>query len=238
MDCAKYRIRFCKGGDLRLLSHHDLMRTFERMLRRAALPFRNTEGFHPKPRMVFALSLPLGVVGLQEVVELELTEALPPEEVLARIQAQAPAGLDFLSIKSIPARTTGQVIRAVYRCRIPIERHADLTRECARVLAQPECLVPRLRPEPRTIDIRPYLLDLHLVGDSLEIAIRVTPTGAARADEIMTVLGLSDLLEAGAVLERTELDIRDETLLDLCPPACPSELATLPVGAPAQTCNP
>jgi len=54
MDFDKFRIRFRKVGDLRLLSHHDLMRTFERMLRRAGLPFRSTEGFHPKPRMVFA----------------------------------------------------------------------------------------------------------------------------------------------------------------------------------------
>ena len=48
----KIRIRFRKGGDLRLLSHHDLMRSFERMLRRAALPLRNSQGFHPKPRLV------------------------------------------------------------------------------------------------------------------------------------------------------------------------------------------
>lgn len=39
----KVRVRFRKGGDLRLVSHHDLMRTFERMLRRASLPFRSTD---------------------------------------------------------------------------------------------------------------------------------------------------------------------------------------------------
>src|SRR5262249_5309140 len=40
----KVRVRFRKGGDLRLLSHHDLMRPFERLLRRASLPFRSSEG--------------------------------------------------------------------------------------------------------------------------------------------------------------------------------------------------
>ena len=81
----KVRIRFRKSGDLRLLSHHDLMRTFERMLRRAALPFRHSQGFHPNPRLVFALSLPLGVVGCEEVVELELDEVLPPDEMHERL---------------------------------------------------------------------------------------------------------------------------------------------------------
>ena len=61
----KLRFRFAKTGTLRLLSHHDLMRCLERMLRRADLPFKSTAGFHPGPRVVFALSLPLGVVGLR-----------------------------------------------------------------------------------------------------------------------------------------------------------------------------
>jgi len=70
----KVRIRFRKAGDLRMVSHHDLMRCFARMLRRAALPFRSSEGFHPKPRLSFPLSLALGIVGCEEVVDLELDE--------------------------------------------------------------------------------------------------------------------------------------------------------------------
>src|SRR5207247_8049527 len=64
-----------------LVGHHDLMRCFERMLRRAQLPFHSTEGFNPKPRLVFALSLGLGIVGCDEIVELELDEELPPEQI-------------------------------------------------------------------------------------------------------------------------------------------------------------
>src|SRR5436190_1336212 len=77
----RVRLRFRKGGDLRLLSHHDLLRCFERLLRRSKLPFHHTQGFHPHPRLVFALSLPLGVVGCDEVADLELDEVLPVEEV-------------------------------------------------------------------------------------------------------------------------------------------------------------
>jgi len=70
MPLDKVRIRFRKSGDLRLVSHLDLMRSLERLLRRAMLPFRRTEGFHPTPRLVLAQSLPLGVVGHNEVLEL------------------------------------------------------------------------------------------------------------------------------------------------------------------------
>lgn len=72
----KVRIRFSKTGELRWISHHDLMRTFERMLRRAAIPFHSTAGFNPKPRLVFAMPLPLGVIGLQEVADPELEASI------------------------------------------------------------------------------------------------------------------------------------------------------------------
>jgi len=70
---------------------------FERLLRRSELPFHRSQGFHPKPRLIFALSLPLGVVGCEEVVELELGEVLPPEEIHVRLARQTP-----------PRRTRGE----------------------------------------------------------------------------------------------------------------------------------
>src|SRR5882672_8020811 len=97
----KVRIRFRKGGELRLVSHHDLMRCFERMLRRADLPFHNTEGFNPKPRMAFALSLALGIEGCEEAVEMEMDVCLPPEELRERLIRQAPIGLEILSVRQI-----------------------------------------------------------------------------------------------------------------------------------------
>ena len=105
------RFRFRKDGALRLLSHHDLMRCFERMLRRAALPVRQSQGFHPKPRLIFALSLPLGVIGCEEVAELELDEILPPEEVRERLVRQAPPGMEILSLRRIDFKAGRRSVR-------------------------------------------------------------------------------------------------------------------------------
>src|SRR5260370_14464508 len=110
----KVRIRFRKGGDLRLVSHHDLMHCFERMFRRAALPFHATEGFNPKPRMAFALSLALGIVGSEEVLEVELDEPLSPEDVKQRLARQAPPGLTILSVQRIDRNVRAQVRRGAF----------------------------------------------------------------------------------------------------------------------------
>src|SRR3954453_14300869 len=158
----KVRIRFRKSGDLRLLSHHDLMRTFERMLRRAALPFRNSQGFHPKPRLVFALSLPLGVVGCEEVVELELSEVLPLDELRQRLTEQCPPGLDILSSERIDPRVTAQVRAFTYRIALPPERVEAVRARIAEGLAATECWAERPRPPARRVELRAFIRNLRL----------------------------------------------------------------------------
>jgi radical SAM-linked protein len=234
----KVRIRFRKDGVLRLLSHHDLLRTFERMLRRADLPFRRSQGFHPKPRLVFALSLPLGVVGSDEVVELELDQVLPAEEVHERLARQAPPGLTIHSVRRIGPRCTARVRGLTYALPIPVagaaglcpERLPALHARIREVLAAPECWIDRNRPPRRRLDLRPFLRDLRLEepqGADLPVCrlfmdLRLTDSGTARPEEVVRLLGLEDLLESGAVFERTRLELEDEL------PSAPGTGATEP----------
>ncbi len=232
----KVRIRFRKGGSLRLLSHHDLMRTFERMLRRAAIPFRRSQGFHPKPRLVFALSLPLGVIGGDEVVELELDRTLPPEEVHERLARQAPPGLEIHSVRRVGPRSTARVCGLTYALPIPSERLPLLQQRIGEVLASTACWIERTRPPRRRLDLRPFLRALRLEGPSvvgqvsslpagpgwqvanlphnncctLFMDLRLTDNGTARPEEVAQLLGLEDLLASGAVFERTRLELADE----------------------------
>jgi radical SAM-linked protein len=210
MHCDKVRIRFRKGGDLRLVSHHDLMQCFERMLRRANLPFRCTQGFNPQPRLVFALSLPLGIVGGDEVVELELSEELPVDELLQRLARQAPAGLEIKSVRRIDAKAHGQPSRVSYRLDVPCEHSNDLPRRISQLLAAAEFWIERTRPRPRRINLRAFLADLRLVGSTLEMDVRVTPQGTVRAEEVLAALGLGNLPDEGVILERTQLELDDE----------------------------
>ncbi len=206
----RVRVRFRKAGDLRLVSHHDLMTCLERMLRRADLPFHSTQGFHPKPRLTFPLSLALGIVGAEEVFELELDAVLDVAELHARLSRQAPPGMDILSVRRIDRRTRAQVRAVTYRLALPPGRGTDLPARFAALREAPECWVERTRPEPRRINVRPYLRDVRLGEDAVDIDLWVTPTGTARPDEILDLLGLGDVLAAGAVLERTQVELHDE----------------------------
>jgi radical SAM-linked protein len=232
----KFRFRFRKAGVLRLLSHHDLMRCFERMLRRAEIPFKSTGGFHPTPRVVFALSLPLGVVGSHEVVELELTEPRDSDDVLTRLASQAPIGLSFHSCTAIPMKARAVPRRAIYALPIPADRLDRTWNHIGDLLASSCVWVNRFHPRPRQVNIRPYLRNLEIVSDngpdhySLRLDLWVTQQGSARADELIRQLDLHDLLDAGAVLDRIDLELHDEcttTAENDQPPNHPPETAPL-----------
>ncbi len=207
----KVRIRFRKAGDLRWTSHHDLLRCFERMLRRSALPYGSSEGFNPHPRLVFALPLPLGVVGENELVDLELSEVLSPEDIYSSLARQAPPGLSILEVQRVEMRARLHPSKVIYRLTIPENRQPELRERAAALLAGSECWSERIKPAPRRLNIRPFVLDLCLTPTALELHLAVTAHGSARPDEVLRALHLGDLLETGSALERTRVELSEDT---------------------------
>lgn len=215
----KFRVRFRKAGDLRLVSHHDLMHVCERMFRRADLSVNVTQGFNPRPKMWFASAMALGIAGLNEVLELELSQPLAAEEVQRRLAAQVPPGMEILSVRAIDVKTAARVRRAFYRLFFTADPSPEGTTEvvihalgqsCEGFLQRNECWVERLRPHPRRINIRPFVHELRVNDDSVQMALWITSNGAARPEEVIAALGLRELLDNGAVIERTDLELYDE----------------------------
>ena len=77
------RVKFFKVGSLQYISHLDLVRTMHKIVVRSRLPLWYTEGFNPKPKMVFAAPLSIGAESLCEFMDLRLSERIPPEEAMA-----------------------------------------------------------------------------------------------------------------------------------------------------------
>jgi len=99
---CRLRLGFAKTGSLALISHLDTLRLLERALRRTGLPVSFTGGFHPLPRLQLALSLPMGVEGLGEWMDLEFTEPVDPAVVRQRLQAELTPEFPLLSAAQVP----------------------------------------------------------------------------------------------------------------------------------------
>lgn len=209
----RYRLRFAKTGDLRLVSHHDLMHVLERMMRRAEIPFAVTQGFHPQPKMSFALSLALGVVGRNEVFDLELTRDVPAEELRDRLNRVAPPGLSFHACVPQPAKPSSQIRRMFYRLSVPFSVppiEGDLADRARRWMGTSEHWILRTRPQRRRLNVRAFVDSLTFHESTLSMSLWVAPQGAARPEEIVAALELARLFEEGAVLERVDLELLGE----------------------------
>lgn len=92
---GEYRLRVCysKSGRLRWLSHLEVLRAFERLVRRAGLQVSMTQGFSPHMKIAFGPALPVGTAGMREYADVWLTRYTEPSEVLKCLQASSPSDL-------------------------------------------------------------------------------------------------------------------------------------------------
>lgn len=124
---SRYRLTFAKQGLARFLSQLELQQVFIRAIRRARLPVRYSEGFHPLPTLAFGPALPVGMEAQALCLDLELTEFRPPREILETLNSELPEGLKLTAAREIPLRTPSiysQVSSAEYE--IDLSRHPEL----------------------------------------------------------------------------------------------------------------
>lgn len=96
-----YRARFAKYGPMALRGHGEMIRILPRVLRRAGLPLRFTEGFSPRPRLSFGPALPLGVQSVAEYCEFALTGTWSEDDVLGALREASEEGLRFDQVRRV-----------------------------------------------------------------------------------------------------------------------------------------
>jgi radical SAM family uncharacterized protein/radical SAM-linked protein len=107
----RLRLWFGKQGDMALVSHLDIMRLFDRAMRRAELPIAFTGGYHASPRISVASALPLGATSSGEIVDFELTQRLDVDTFRQRLVEVLPSDIPIYDVVELdlkaPAATQG-----------------------------------------------------------------------------------------------------------------------------------
>jgi len=114
------RARFTRGEAVKFISHLDIMKVFERAIRRSGLPISYSKGFNPHPQMVFGLPLSVGVTSGGEYADFEMEESLNPGYFMDRINESLPEGIRVTAaaIKKAGANIMSSVAAAGYRIEI------------------------------------------------------------------------------------------------------------------------
>ncbi len=102
----RFRVYFGKIGEMALVSHLDLVRLFDRSVRRAALPISFTGGYHPGPRISIANALTLGVTSSGEIVDFELTKVMNIDEFRHALEKELPSDIPILRVEEVPVNST------------------------------------------------------------------------------------------------------------------------------------
>ena len=85
---------------MKYISHLDLMRLFTRAFRRADLPLKISEGFHPHPKFSIKRALKLGLESENEEASIVLKEWMEQDVFKARVQKQLPEGIEIKSVNT------------------------------------------------------------------------------------------------------------------------------------------
>lgn len=205
LDNTRIRIRFTKSDDLRWISHRDLARLWERLLRRANLDLAFTQGFHPKPKLSFPSALTLGIEALDEVIELELVGQHDLAQVQQRIQQQMPAGMELIRLDRQVGKT--RLLGASYKLVLADELLQPTQLRIEEILSAGSVVALREGKQVECSCRDPHF-EIKLEGNSLIFSIPAAEHGASlRPSELLQQLYLEHLLNDGGLLQRTQVHL-------------------------------
>ncbi|MFO0974101.1 MAG: TIGR03936 family radical SAM-associated protein [Phycisphaerae bacterium] len=184
-------IRFSIEGDLRFISHHDTVRMFERGLARAELPVKRSGGFNPRMQLSLPLPRSVGIAGLAELLIVEMTEPVEPDEALRRLSGEMPADVRLRSIEAYSDGGPRAATSAKYAIDLP--EAAAMSPRVEAFLARQQSEVERRDAKTgavRRIDVRSFVSDVRLEDGRLEWTQTMRSGATARPAEVLAALGL------------------------------------------------
>ena len=201
----RYRLRYARREAARFLGQLEVNRVWVRAVRRANLPVRYSQGFHPLPKLAFGPAPPVGVASEAEYIEVELTSRLTAEEVGRRLGSILPEGMAVLECAEIPLQSppiSTMIHLFEYRIQAPPGRSREWFDPAAlRALAERDSfpILQKREKGERTVDLKDKVKSLEILPEGeLRLLLRSgAGPGVKPAEAVQHVFG------------RTEEEVKD-----------------------------
>ena len=151
---------------MKFIGHLDIMRYFQKAIRRAEIPIAFTSGYSPHMIMSFANPLGVGLTSDGEYFDIELTESISSKEAVRRLNEQMVDGMEIVSFVQIPddKKSKGMSIVAGADYLSSVKNGSlpeDLAEKLEAFYAQNEiCVVKKTKKSEKEVDIRPMIYKL------------------------------------------------------------------------------
>jgi radical SAM-linked protein len=208
----RLRLKFGRGEELKFLSHLDLMRLWERALRRAGLPLAYSEGFTPHPQIALAAPLLVGVTSDVELMDVSLSRWVSPQSFVTQIEKQLPCGIVLLEVRPVGVEIPSlqsQVRFVEYRVEVETEAGREKVDSALKSFLLRKDLPWHHHRDTgdRYYDLRAlvddiWLMDCHDSICVLGMRLRCDEKGAGRPEQVTIALGF---LQRPKSIHRTKL---------------------------------
>ena len=195
----RLRIRFGRGEEIKYISHLDIMRLWERALRRAQIPLAYTEGFNPHPRLSLAAPLPLAVTSEAELMDVFTARMVTPHWFTGVITPQLPIGIEIIGVNNIApnAPSLQSLVRHIeYRVEFETEKEKEDIESAIASLLSAEHLPWYHQRDTgrRSYDLRALIDDLWFIEKSqscctIGMKLRCDSSGTGRPEQVTSALG-------------------------------------------------
>ncbi len=196
----RLRIKFGRGVEVKFISHLDIIRLWQRAIRRAGIELAYSEGFNPHPRISLAAPLALGVTSEAELMDVYTASFISQHSFADCIGRQLPSGMDIIQVHHIATTLPSlqaQMRFAEYIVEVESAEEEDwLKQEIASLLAKAELPWQHQRDTgPHKYDLRQLIDELWLAGSknsraSIGMRLRCSSEGSGRPEQVVKALGL------------------------------------------------
>lgn len=211
----KYAVKFSKTGTICYTSHLDIMRLFNRTIKRAGIKLAYSQGFNPHPKMVFAQPLSLGYTGLNEYIEIETTEDHEPGYIAEKLSELMPPGLDIKGCERMAeGRKTlaAMTVAAEYMIEIPLAKSVDMSDEEIAEFYMSQDRIVTLKKQkkkkvPVEIDIKPMIRQLQVLQQNGLIVMNTMLDSGSISNLSPELLIKTFTERLGIDTDRSEMDV-------------------------------
>ncbi len=162
----KVRVKFRKFGPVRFIGHLDVMRFFQKCIRRAEINVAYTTGFSPHQIMTFAAPLGVGLTSDGEYMDIECNSVTDSQDMIQRFNRASVPGIEIVSVVLLPEHSgnaMASVAAASYTVRFREGREPsfDYMEKLDAFYALPQILITKeTKKNTLTVDIRPGIYEL------------------------------------------------------------------------------
>ena len=143
----KVRVKFAKEGAMKFIGHLDIMRYFQKAIKRAGIDVAYSEGFSPHMIMSFAAPLGVGVTSTAEYFDMEINTPISGKEAVKRLNEVMVEGMEVKSFRKIPDGKANAAMALVAAAdyyvefREGMEPETDWKNKIGDFIGQPEILI-------------------------------------------------------------------------------------------------